>query len=197
MGSIGKDSDQPVGSGLMLEGPPFGLEKIYDYETGGHHPVHLNDRLGKAGRYKVVHKLGNGGLANVWLCRDLESGNPKYVGVKILMSEASTEHCRELRVNQLIEMNLGKEVGGKHVCLPLDQFHIDGPNGNHLCFVYPVLGPRVSCMLKESKNPDKDLREIALQAVQGMAMLHNHRICHGGKYFSLKCGLCQLNLTMD
>lgn len=26
-------------NGLMIEGPPFGLEKIYDYEPGGHHPL--------------------------------------------------------------------------------------------------------------------------------------------------------------
>jgi hypothetical protein len=39
---------------LTLEGPPFGFEKIYDYEPGGHHPVHLNDRLGEENRYKVI-----------------------------------------------------------------------------------------------------------------------------------------------
>ncbi|KAN0115354.1 kinase-like protein [Hyaloscypha variabilis] len=136
---------------------PSSHEKIYDYVRGGHHPVHLNDRLRPEQRYKVIHRLRSGGFANVWLCRDLECDSPTYVGVKILMAEESTEDC-------------------KHICLPLDQFRIDGPNGNHWSFLYPVLGPRVSCVLRISTET---CEKIALQAVQGMASLHSHGICHG------------------
>jgi hypothetical protein len=49
------------GNGLVLEDSPFGLEHIYDYEPGGHHPVHLGDCLGPDNRYRVIHKLGRGG----------------------------------------------------------------------------------------------------------------------------------------
>ena len=114
------------------------------------------------------------GFVAIWNVRLL------YVGLKILMAEASTDDCRELHVLKLKEMRLDREVGGKHICLPLDHFQIDGPNGSHICFVYPVLGPRVSCVLKEFENPEKALRKVALQAVQGMATLHSHGICHGG-----------------
>jgi hypothetical protein len=31
MGSVTEDKEQDAGNGLNLEGPPFGLEKIYDY----------------------------------------------------------------------------------------------------------------------------------------------------------------------
>jgi serine/threonine protein kinase len=175
-----EDIDGYTGNDLTLEGPPFGLEKIYDYESGGHHPIHLGDRLGKDGQYRIIHKLGNGGSANIWLCRDLECDALKYVGLKILMAEASASDCRELHVLKLKEMRLDREVGGKYICLPLDHFQIDGPNGSHTCFVYPVLGPRVSCILKGFENPEKALRKVALQAVQGMATLHSHGICHGG-----------------
>ena len=171
-----EDIDDYKGNGLTLQMCPFGLEKIYDYELGGHHPVHLGNRLGKDGRYRVIHKLGSGGFANVWLCRDLEPETPKYVALKILMADASTDACPELRVNKFKKMGLDREVGGKYICLSLDQFQIDGPNGSHFCFVYPVLGPRVSCILKA----DKALRENALQVVQAMTVLHSHGICHGG-----------------
>jgi serine/threonine-protein kinase SRPK3 len=181
--SVTEDKEQNAGNGLTLEGPPFGLEKIYDYEPGGHHPVHLNDCLGNEHRYKVIHKLGNGGFANVWLCRDLKGGSMKYVAVKILMAESSTNDCGELWVNKFKGKGLYREIGGKHICLPLDQFQIDGPNGLHLCFVYPVLGPRVSYIDNQSENPDRDLREISHQVVQGMSSLHRHGICHGGWCF--------------
>ena len=176
-------------NGLHLQGMPTGLEKVYDYDSGGHHPVILGDCLGEDGRYRVIHKLGNGGFANIWLCRDLKSETPKYIALKILMADESTEDCGELRVNKFREMGLDKEVGGDFICLPLEQFRIDGPNESHICFAYPVLGPRVSCVLQDFENPDKVLRGIALQAVQAMAALHSHGICHGGEYFYSCCAL--------
>jgi serine/threonine-protein kinase SRPK3 len=110
-----EDIDGYTGNGLMLDGPPSGLEKIY--ESGGHHPVHLDDCIGKGGRYRVIHKLGNGGSANIWLCRDLEYETPKYVGLKILMAEVSTDDCRELRVLKLRKcVWIKKSVGSTFVC---------------------------------------------------------------------------------
>jgi hypothetical protein len=62
-------------NGLTLKGPPFGLEDVNDYEAGGHRPVHLGDCLCEE-RYRVIHKLGNGGFANVWVRRDLMERKP-------------------------------------------------------------------------------------------------------------------------
>ncbi|KAI9743205.1 MAG: hypothetical protein M1818_003051 [Claussenomyces sp. TS43310] len=170
LASIDEDIYNQKGDGLMLDAPPFELEKIYDYEPGGHYPVHLGDRIGKDSRYCVVHKLGNGAFASFWMCLDLESDTYKYVGLRVLMAEASAVDCWELLENKLNEMSLDQEVGGKYICLPPDQSQIDGPSGSHLCFVFPVLGPRISCSLKESEDPDKTLRKIALQAVR----VHGH-----------------------
>lgn len=170
------------GNGLMAEGPPTALEKVYDYEPGGHHPVHLGDLLNQ--RYKVIHKLGNGGYANVWLCRDIMSDIPRYMAVKVIIAEGSTKDCPELRVNKLIALGFGRSSLAEHFCLPLDKFEINGPNGLHYVLVYPVLGPRVSKLLNVHNFEDhgKTLRKICLQATQAMAALHSHGICHGGTY---------------
>jgi serine/threonine protein kinase len=45
-----------------------------------------------------------------------------------------------------------------------------------------VAGPRVSCIVNESGDPDRLLRDICLQVVQAVAALHSHGICHGGKF---------------
>lgn len=45
-------------------------EPLERYRKGGYHPTHLGDTF-KDGRYKIVHKLGWGGYATVWLARDL------------------------------------------------------------------------------------------------------------------------------
>lgn len=67
MSSPGEIEDFPT-NGLRIEEAPFHLEKAYDYEPGGHHRVHLGDTFG-SGRYRVIHKLGNGGLLSYGLAK--------------------------------------------------------------------------------------------------------------------------------
>jgi len=172
-------SDVVPPNGLRLELAPFGLERVFDYEPGGHHPVHLGDILGDNHRYCVVHKLGTGGFANIWLCRDLTVHNTtKYVALKILMAELSTDDCPELLVNTILPTD---DDGANYIARALDHFRFHGPNGAHLCFVYPVLGPKVSLGLYETPpNPDEILRNICHQVVEAMDFLHSRGMCHGG-----------------
>lgn len=171
-----------AGNRLMLQHSPFGLEKIFDYEAGGHHPVHLGDSLGPTSRYRVINKLGSGGFGNVWMCRDLDSDESIYVALKVLMADYSKDNCPELRVCTLKATIDDNSPGKPHICLPLDHFRIEGPNGSHLCFVYPVLGPPALRIPKDFAQHDASLRRIALQSFQALATLHEHGICHGGEY---------------
>lgn len=52
-------------------------EPFSGYHVGGYHPVHLGERYGDGGRYKMLHKLGNGTYSTVWLAKDLAA--KKYV----------------------------------------------------------------------------------------------------------------------
>lgn len=176
-------------NGLGLELAPFGLEKLYDYEQGGHHPVHLGDHIGHEGRYRVVHKLGNGGYANVWLCRDMTAGKIiTYFAIKVLMAEVSTEECPELQTGHLEAFDRNSQpTDSMHlICLFCDHFTIDGPNGSHFCFVYPVLGPQVSLgLFCATPYFEQTLRDICFGAVKALDFLHHHGVCHGGKFTRL------------
>jgi hypothetical protein len=180
--SIADSINIPQTNGLRIETIPWELEKIYDYEAGGHHPVHLRDTLNS--RYRVIHKLGSGGYANVWLCRDLEPATPAYYALKILMAEYSTADCPESRISELLINRCGREAAAAHLSIPVDQFKIDGPNGTHLAFVHPLLGPRASRLphLARVGDPGPALRKLCFDAVQAMATLHAQGICHGGTY---------------
>lgn len=168
-------------NGLLLERAPFGLEEIQDYDEGGHHPVHLGDVISQ--RYRVIHKLGNGGFANIWLCRDLTESGFKYNAIKIIMAEYSTTEYGELHLEELkAAVATGGDDGAAYVSLPISQFEIEGPNGTHLCFVYQVLGPKVSSGKLRSGDRDLVLKNVCHRIVGAVDFIHRHGICHGGKY---------------
>ena len=167
-------------NGFKLDGCPFGYEDIEGYCPGGHHPVHLGDTLGS--RYHVIHKLGHGGFANVWLCRDLTAKSPKYIALKILM--ACFDDPVELSITGILkekkDLDLLHYPGAKFICLPLKHLELESPAGFHHSFVYPVAGPQISQIVQRFEDQDKMLRKVSLQAVQTMRTLHDAGICHGG-----------------
>lgn len=125
----------------------------------GFHPV----LLGKENRYRVTHKLGNWGIATIWLCRDQETNG--YVALKIMLAEEPTPDCAKLRLfNRGLDFT---QPGGEHIAQPLDHFWVDGPNGRHLYVVFPVLGPRSDTIWQGHRSPDSSkaaARSIARQA---------------------------------
>ncbi|KAI9152246.1 Serine/threonine-protein kinase SRPK [Paramyrothecium foliicola] len=164
---------------LVTDGLQWRLEKILDYEPGGHHPVHLNDMLNE--RYRVIYKLGSGSFANVWLCRDLYYSTPRYVAMNIIMAESSTAECPETRVSSLVELGCDPKIVKAQLSLPLGQFEINGLNDTHFVFVYLVLGPRTSRVLQviNLDNPGPSLRKLCREATQALASLYAQGICHG------------------
>lgn len=166
--------------GTYLDGMNEGLEPLGEYQYGGFHPVHLGDTLGASNRYRVIHKLGHGGFATVWLCRD--SQDLGYVAVKVMVADINPETLPDLTLTRLNQTSPGAEYIG----IPLDSFSITGPNGQHQCIVLPVLGPCVSPRLWLSlKDPVPTLRKMAYQSVLAMQFLHKNNLCHGGRYYPI------------
>lgn len=96
------------------------VEALEDYQSGGYHPVHLGDRLGETGRYRVLHKLGHGGFSTVWLCRDGQTN--KYVAVKVHTADVSVVDLPDLRLVDLDKSALGAE----YINIPKDHFSLEG-----------------------------------------------------------------------
>ncbi|KAJ7224492.1 hypothetical protein GGX14DRAFT_650739 [Mycena pura] len=129
------------------------VEDLNYYCPGGFHPVHLNDTF-KDDRYTVVHKLGYGTYATVWLVKDAYTG--KYASLKILASDAS-QSSEEIEVLTRLRASCDdQEEGQEFVMQMLDHFEHEGPNGVHLCIVAEVLGPSLAEDL-EDLYPDERL----------------------------------------
>ena len=161
------------------------VESLERYGKGGYHPVHLGDELSK-GRYKVVHKLGHGSYSTVWLCRDLQE--QRYVSIKITISQIGDPEepvSYERDVYSALRMHVSNHPGKRFVIPLLDDFTVEGPNGSHQCFVFPVAQDSVA-LAKGASTDDTSLfpaqvaRSIAMQSLLALSYIHECGIIHAG-----------------
>lgn len=159
------------------------VEDVDKYLPGGFHPVDIGDRVG-AGKhtYQVIHKLGHGGSSTVWLVRSY-AASPSYFALKILRADiAGTTADRELSILQHLKTVAGH--GHPNVAILHDSFKVSGPNGEHHCLIFPVLGPSISKVRLSSALSSATRYQMCQQVASAMAFLHRHGVCHGGEYFS-------------
>lgn len=148
------------------------IEDVEKYRPGGYHPVDLNDILDN--KYRIVHKLGYGGFATIWLALDLFS--EQYVALKILISEASNK--------ELAFFNYLEKMGHYHrnIVRLLRSFIIKGPNGTHQCLVLDAVGPSLREVAKNHRRPfETRIHDIVQETIQGLLHMHHIGLCHGGK----------------
>lgn len=167
--------------GTYYDGEQDEVENLDEYQEGGHHPVHIHDRLGTQ-RYRVIHKLGHGAYGTVWLCRDHQLH--RYVAVKVMTADVSLDRVPEMSILKRLDQT---SPGARHIALPLDSFAVYGPNGTHQCIVFPLLGQCVSPVLwQRLEHPGLVLRNLCHQAVLALNCLHESGVGHGGEALTAK-----------
>jgi serine/threonine-protein kinase SRPK3 len=156
---------------------PEECENVEGYGEGGFHPTVIGDRFHED-RYTVVHKLGYGGFATVWLVRDHQE--ERYAALKIQTADCSA-YSAELEMYHYLQQN-GPEEYEKTRAIPLfDSFYHEGPNGVHLCLVFEVLGPSLASLLQgATKKIRPDVaRKIARDMAVGLMELHQSGVVYG------------------
>jgi serine/threonine-protein kinase len=124
-----------------------------------------------AGRYSIERELGRGGMATVYLAKDLKHG--RQVAIKVLHPElaASLGHERFVR-----EIQIAAKLQHPHI-LPM---HDSGEAGGVLYYVMPyVEGESLDSYIKrESKVPLEEALRIARQVAGALGYAHRQGIVH-------------------
>ncbi|MCJ1425254.1 hypothetical protein MMC29_003142 [Sticta canariensis] len=170
-----KESESKRTGALYCEVDAEPLER---YRKGGYHPTHLGD-IFKDGRYKIIHKLGWGGYATVWLARDFMLC--RHVAMKILVSELG-HSSQEVRILEHLSQGPASHPGKEHIIQLLDRFEHEGPNGIHPCLVLEPLGSSVlseADLYSSNRLPGKIAWEASRQTIQALAYIHANGIGHG------------------
>ncbi|KAK4236837.1 kinase-like domain-containing protein [Achaetomium macrosporum] len=173
----GPDEEKSSPPRYQLDGDGSEVEDLHNYVPGGYHPVAIGDVLGDGGRFRVVHKLGFGGYATVWLCHDKVF--KKWRAVKIMQADSSKPDCADLKALELFAGIDVKVLASNHIQLALEHFWIDGPNGRHLCFVLPFLGPNLTYIFGGYGHVPELMKDICFQLIEAMRFIHSLDLCHG------------------
>ncbi|KAG6089726.1 hypothetical protein E4U30_008317 [Claviceps sp. LM220 group G6] len=152
------------------------VEEPNDYNRGGYHPVSLGDTF-HSERYTVLRKLGYGEYSTVWLARDLKC--QRYVALKMLRADSygGPQPIFEREILEKIrEVSPESSHEGSNYISPLiDMFTHGGPNGDHVCLVFDVLGYHLgyqAAKYEDGRLPLKTVKEIVRQLLKGLDFLH-------------------------
>ena len=160
------------------------------YKPGGYHPVSVGELYNE--RYTVLSKLGWGHFSTVWMVHDsVESearGAPFFCAMKV---QKSAEHYTEAAVDEIKLLNcvrnrtdeLAEDVssGGApldadaHCVQLLRHFTHSGPNGEHKCMVFEMLGFNTLTLIRKFNYhgvPLNLVRAVVAQICGGLDFLH-------------------------
>jgi len=123
------------------------VEDAEDYRKGGYHPVSIGDLFND--KYRVISKLGWGHFSTVWMCKD-ETDSPLHEFVALKIQKSASKYCEaaddEITILQQIREG---DPEDKYCCVQLlASFRHRGPNGQHVCMVFPVFGANLLGLIK-------------------------------------------------
>ncbi|PWZ13423.1 Serine/threonine-protein kinase SRPK [Zea mays] len=148
-------------------------EGVDGYRKGGYHAVRPGDQFA-AGRYVAQRKLGWGNFSTVWLAFDVQS--QRYVALKIQKSAPEFAQAALHEIEFLSEITKKDPSNCKCIIQLIDHFKHTGPNGQHICLVFELLGDSLLRLVQYNRYKGIGLdrvRQICKSILVGLDYLHN------------------------
>jgi serine/threonine-protein kinase len=124
------------------------------------------------GRYRIVGKLGKGGMGEVFRADDLKLG--QSVALKFLPPEVDDDPARLTQLHT--EVRMARQVSHPNVCRVYD---IDEVEGHTFLSMEYVDGEDLSSLLRRiGRFPEDRALEIARQVCAGLAAAHSRGVVH-------------------
>jgi len=117
----------------------------------------------------------------------LASGSGSFVALKIMRADSTC--TKEVQIYDTLRANADQHPGSSCIMTLKDKFNIQGPNGNHVCLAYEVLGPSIARVREETANVNTTAyltlscaRKIVYQVLLGLDYMHSTGLVHGDLY---------------
>ncbi len=124
------------------------------------------------GRYRIVERVGRGGMGEVYRADDLKLGQP--VALKFLPADVDRDPARLTQLHT--EVRMARQVSHPNVCRVYDIDEIDG--STFLSMEY-VDGEDLASLLRRiGRFPEDRGLEIARQICAGLAAAHERDVVH-------------------
>jgi serine/threonine-protein kinase len=138
--------------------------------SGAGHAYQAGDVLG--GRYRVVARVGRGGMGEVYRADDLKLGQP--VSLKFLPPELESDPARLALFHA--EVRNARQVSHPNVCRVYDIGDLDG---RHFLTMEFVDGEDLAALLRRiGRLPKAKADEVARQLCAGLAAAHDRGVLH-------------------
>ena len=124
------------------------------------------------GRYRIIGRLGRGGMGEVFRADDLKLGQP--VALKFLPAEVDDDPARLTQLHT--EVRMARQVSHPNVCRVYD---IDEVDGHTFLSMEYVDGEDLSTLLKRiGRFPEDRALAVARQVCAGLAAAHSRGVIH-------------------
>src|SRR4051794_31614999 len=162
---------RPVSS---LQSPTFASSRGMSTSSSGSIGPHGRFEPGTllAGRYRIVARVGQGGMGEVYRADDLTLAQP--VAMKFLPETLESDPVRLAQFHN--EVRLARQVAHKNVCRMYDVGDVDGLP--FLTMEY-VAGEDLSSLLRRiGRLPEDKALDLARQLCGGIAAAHDRGVLH-------------------